>query len=355
MRSLTAWTLLLFLPHFSLNGLQFQEFDPERHQVFAEGTFPNAPELNASLWAAPRNFSGVGWSAGDTRKNFALISPRHFVGANHFRPSLGSEIHFRGLDGTIRTSTYERFYPIKNEANENTDLFIGELAEPIPASHEIPFYPVYGGDESELIGQEIFVYGWGTDGPRVGRGVINGFADSFQPGSILNDTRNYSFTYRSWNAGVDDVFGEVGDSGSPSFVAIDGMLVLVGIHSTISFEHDPELGESVITYDSSVSAYRDQIEMHLASGDQRLLQTPLPATDFQVGSIELSGNEVVFLIINPAQIPYDVERTDELAAGIWETVAIAQIEPVWHGNFMENDARLFWRFRRYALPFDYPE
>lgn len=133
---LTAW--LLCSP---LRGLQIHEDQAGRHLRFEEGTFPASPEPNQSLWAADHD-GGVGWSVSDTRKGFALISPRHFVGSNHFRPPLNSQIAFRGMDGQVHFYTYLKSYQLKNARNENTDIFIGELAENIPARHGLPLFPI---------------------------------------------------------------------------------------------------------------------------------------------------------------------------------------------------------------------
>ncbi len=144
-------------------ALEIHDYQPERHDRFEAGTFPATPVANNDSWAVDFDFSGVGWSADDPRKGFALVSPSHFVGARHFRPALDSEIAFMSQDGELRSYTYVRFHTIKNDDGENTDLFIGELSEDIPASHNIAYYTVLDKPESELTGSELIVYGRGND------------------------------------------------------------------------------------------------------------------------------------------------------------------------------------------------
>ncbi len=223
-----------------LAGLQLHDYDPGRHDRFIAGTFPDDPEPNPKLLVSAADFAGVSWSADKPEQSFALISLRHFVGANHFRPATGSQIRFLGPDGEVRSYTYEKFYNIQNEDGEDTDLFVGELSEDIPESHGIPFYPVLDKPEAELEGREILVYGRGHNEPRVGRGEIAGFGDSFGGGGPpfqylpLNDTRNYTFEYRENSAGTDDAYLELGDSGSPSFIIFEGEPTVSGIHSALA-------------------------------------------------------------------------------------------------------------------------
>lgn len=354
MKKLTFATLLALLP-FSAAGLHIHDYEDERHLRFNEGSFPAAPQPNETLWVGRHNFAGVGWSEEDPRKGFALISPRHFVGANHFRPALGSEVRFRGLDGQLRSYTYTRFYQIKNAQGENTDLFIGELAEEIPAAHGVPLYAIFDSPESELVGREIIVYGQSAAGPRIGRGEIGVFSDSFNPGSSLNDTRNYAFDYRDLSAEQDDAHGEVGDSGSPSFLAVDGMLALTGIHSTVNSVDLPGTGAVVTTYDSYILHYKEQINAHLAETGHQLILAPLDEGELTINGLERAGDGVLLQVENASQLPYDVERTSTLGVAGWETVATSETGATWTGSLPSGFTRAFWRLHRYPLPLDQDE
>lgn len=340
----------LFVP---LTALQVHEFEKSRHLRFVENTFPGEPENNNSLWADSYVFEGVGWSADDTRKGFALISPRHFVGANHFRPTPGSEIQFLSTSGDVRSYTYETFHNIQNTEGEETDLFIGELSENIPASHGIPLYPVLDESEGALRGREIVVYGRGDSGPRIGRGEIERFGNSLGPplaGSELNDTRNYTFEYTEAIASQDDAYGEVGDSGSPSFVPVDDMLTVSGIHSAVLQASLPGTGDVITTYDSFILHYKDQINDHLAKTGHRLILAPLGETGLEISDVRREGDEIVLQVENPGELPYDIHRATNLESGDWEVVATSRTENSWTGEVPAEEDRVFWRLVRYPLP-----
>lgn len=352
-RKLCAVTFGVVAFLLPLSALQIHQYEKQRHLRFEEGSYPDEPAVNAGLWAAEQVLHGVGWSVADNRKSFALISPRHFVGANHFRPAAGSHIRFLSLDGRLHTYTCEKFYNIKNARGENTDLFIGELSEAIPASHKIPFYPVLDIAESGLIGRDIVVYGSGQSGPRIGQGRIARFGDSFGVsliGSPLNDTRNYSFDYVQSAASPDDSYGEVGDSGSPSFIVADGMLTVAGIHSAILQTNLPGSGAITTTYDSFILHYRDQINEHLAHTGHRLILAPVEERDLRITSVHLTSSGILLHVHNPAQIPYDVQRTTDLGAQNWETVGPSRTGSTWTGPLLPESDTGFWRLMSYPLP-----
>ena len=83
----------------SASALQLRVFTPSKHERFTG--FPAAPVRNPVFIHAALDLSGVGWSAEDPQKQFTLISPLHFAGANHFRPSLHSMLNFLSQDGTM--------------------------------------------------------------------------------------------------------------------------------------------------------------------------------------------------------------------------------------------------------------
>ncbi len=359
--ALHALIAVLSFPATLLFSLEIHEYEQARHDRFDTGTFPGAPAGNDGLWVGEFDFSGVGWSDGDPRKAFALISPRHFVGANHFRPSTGSEIKFVGADGEVRGYTYERFHNIKNDDDENTDLFIGELAEDIPEAHGIAFYPVLEKPESELEGMEILVYGRGHDEPRIGRGEIGGFGDSFGTLPLtegpLNDTRHYTFDYRENSAGPDDAHFELGDSGSPSFIVYEGDLTVSGIHSALE-ENSVPVEDRFTSYDSFILHYKDQVNAHMEATGHELTLAPRPeedddeepdedpGDDLKITGIDLEGATVTLAVRNSLEEPYDVQRTTDLNEQEWETVATGQTGETWTGTAPDGTAGVFWRLVR---------
>lgn len=336
-----------------LSGLQIHEYEKARHLRFEEGSYPVNPEPNRFHWANDYVFNGVGWSTDDPVKSFVLISPRHFVGANHFRPALGSQIQFLSFDGQVRTYTYAKFYNIENSKGEDTDLFIGELAENIPASHNIPLYPVLQTPEGNLVGRQIVVYGRGQSGPRIGRGTIGTFSDSLGvsvAGSALNDTRNYSFEYVENTAREDDSYGESGDSGSPSFVPVDGMLTVSGIHSAILRLTTAATGTVNTTYDSFILHYRDQINDHLAATGHQLTFAPIENAGLHITGIDLRDASVVISLSNPSGLPFDVHESNDSGSPDWKIVATSQTGSTWTSELPPDRKRLLWKLVRFPLP-----
>jgi hypothetical protein len=333
----------------SLWGLQIEGYNSLRHDRFVAGTFPEAPIVNPDLWAAAYDFAGVGWSEQDPAKGFALITPQHFVGANHFKPPLGSPIRFVGRDGQVRIYTVAKFYQLKNGSGEDSDIFVGELTAPIPADHGVPLYPMLDLPESALVGRSIVVYGRGFSEPRVGRGKVKQFADAFPSGITLNATRNYSFEHVNRTAALDDCYGEIGDSGSPSFFIVDGMLAVAGTHAAIQ-QVSGILGRvTTTTFDSYVPHYRVQIDQLIAATGYRTTLAPVGEDVLSIRSIQLDDDQVTLSIANPSGAPYDVQRAADLA-GSWETVQIAATGEAWTGPVPEGAERMFWRLMRYPLP-----
>lgn len=340
----------------SASAVQIHQYNQARHDRFEAGSFPTAPVANGSLWAN-HDFSGVGWSANDPRKGFAMISPRHFVGANHFRPALNSQIVFLNRDGDLKSYSYTRFYTLKNDLNQTADLFIGELSADIPASDRVTFYPVLNLPEAELVGREILVYGRGFDEPRIGKGTIARFGDSFGTGlsGPLDDTRNYQFDYASNSAGSDNAYGEIGDSGSPSFILDEGELSVSGTHSAID-DRSTLFRKRITTYDSFVLHFQAQIDAHIGpTGHQlTLLPRPLPvATGFEIwqnehfNATELANEEISGPLASPAGD--GVANLMKYALGAPPMTPDRSMLPVIEARVLEalgNEAYLTLAFRR---------
>lgn len=237
------------------HGLSIRVYDPARHDRFSSG-YPGSPAVNTNFHADYYDFSGVGWNAADPNQSFTLISPKHFVGANHFKPGIGATVTFQARDGALRSFTVVNLYNITNTAGQNTDLFLGELNREVVPCDDITFYPILNaGSEANYVGKELLVYGKTA---RVGKGNINAFqdfgGDPITGGAGINNTRAYNFSYLNATGSPDDCHAEGGDSGSPSFVATNGELFVVGVHTAIL-----TTALTVATFDTFVPHYLDQI------------------------------------------------------------------------------------------------
>jgi len=260
----------LFLASHTAQALQIRTYTDSRHLRF-DG-FPGGPTANTNTNFIARNvdLSGVGWYVQDTRRQYTLVSPKHFVGANHFKPSTSGQLKFLATDGTVRTYEVDSTHSILNDDGDPTDLFIGTLEEVIAASDLVNFQPYLSlPSESSYSGQSVLFVGHHVASPknlRIGSGIIGSFtnlgADPVTSGSPFNSTRAYQMTYSNIGFGGDDAFAESGDSGSPSLVAVDGIGAIVGTHSAVanaSVNIGLAIPGSTITYDSFVPHYIEEL------------------------------------------------------------------------------------------------
>lgn len=280
-----------------VHGLVIRVYNPDKHDRFSSG-YPSSPVENTNFHAGHYDFSGVGWNAADPNQSFTLISPKHFVGANHFKPGIGATLIFQGRDGVLRSFVVANQYNITNTAGENTDLFIGEINRSIVPCDNITFYPVMDlGSEANYFGMGLLVYGKTA---RVGKGTISAFqdfgGDPITGGSGMKSTRAYNFAYVNAIGSNDDCHAEGGDSGSPSFVATNGELFVVGVHTAVL-----TAGLGVDTFDTFVPHYLDQIDgilqmrgFHPATSPNGVFQlcyqlTPLGADACQISWVGHRG------------------------------------------------------------------
>ncbi|MEM6911229.1 MAG: hypothetical protein AAF555_06555 [Verrucomicrobiota bacterium] len=262
----------LFCLASTASALLVRSYDMERHARFASG-YPDAPLANGSeaFLLAGHDLSGVGWNAANPSQSVALLSPQHFVGANHFRIGIGATVHFLTPEGLLTSETVNAITHIKNGEGENTDLYIGHLLQPVEGA--TPF-AVTNLTELQLVGETAYLYGKTA---RVGTSTITAFqdfgADPLTSGAGIQETRTFTTSYNSLGGAGDDARLESGDSGSPTFVIQEGQLALAGTHTAIL-----ESGNLTTSYDSSVGSYLDQIQATLALDGYSLTVIPEPST-----------------------------------------------------------------------------
>ncbi len=231
-------------------ALQLRAFSAARH-VRING-FPSTPSANPTFLHAGVDLTGVGWDSTFPLRQVTLVTPRHFVAANHFRPGIGTEIRFLSSDGTVRSATVDSLYTIPNSNGDATDVLIGRLSAPIPPSTGVRFLSAHLLDtEAAYIGQTLGVLGQPARG---GRGVISAIGDfggdPITGGAGIKTTRALQFTYSNLAGSVDDAYAEGGDSGSPSFVVVNGKAAVVGTHTAILTATG-----STTTFDAFLPAY----------------------------------------------------------------------------------------------------
>lgn len=335
---------LLALP---VHGLVIRGYDPARHNRFASG-FPASPAVNPNFHAAFYDFSGVGWHSADPNLGCTLISPLHFVGANHVKPGIGATVTFYARDGVLRSFTVANLHNITNAAGENTDLFIGELNLPVTPCDNITYYPILNlASEGAYVGKDLLVYG---KSGRVGKatiGAVQDFGgDPITGGAGINSTRVYSFSYLNALGSPDDCHAEGGDSGSPSLVGMDGELFVVGVHGAVL-----TTGFGVTTFDAFVPHYLEQISGILR---QRGYPTPTSAREvfrlcYQLTPLATDDYRLSW-IGHPGRV-YQVEATTN-----WSNFSpvsgrlTANVATVTYVHSNSADRVKFYRVRRIDFP-----
>ncbi len=249
------------------HALVIRGYDPTRHDRFTG--FPGAPAPNPNFMHAALNLSGVGWHTNNTARQLTMVSPLHFVGANHYRPGIGATIRFVASDGTIRDYTVASQTAITNDANVASDLFYGTLTAPIPAADNVAYHPflnlthvvrrgrnlVTELDEAAYQNKSLILLG------KTARGASETLSTTTDISSAsTNSTRVLRWNYTRASGSNDDAYLETGDSGSPVFINEGGVAAIVGSHSLVASSTD-----TVYNYSSFIPYYADKLDAAMAS------------------------------------------------------------------------------------------
>jgi hypothetical protein len=288
---LLAATAAILAPAARSIEIDYQ-FDPNRHNRFLSG-FSTNPVQNSNVLGMPGlDFSGVGWgSGGELWKNVAMVTPQHFITADHAKPSVGSFLNFLGTDGVVRSYQVQSYITLKYDAGNPanaSDLTIGQLSAPILSDVPIKIYSVvrpgpfryplsktppknldfYRGREMIVVGKndvggtDLDGDGYDDRGGKISKNVIDDvFVYNF--GDASTDTVGVGFESPP---NTPDSGRFVGfDSGSPSFLLWDGQLTALGSHSAADFEVNPQYN-----VDSFLPYYIDQINALIAGSGYQL-------------------------------------------------------------------------------------
>lgn len=280
-------SLLIILLHTGLttqmvSALVIRQYNANRHNRFTG--YPSNPVINPQFLFASHDFSGVGWNTSNTNFQYTLVSPMHFVGANHIKPGIGHNLRFVATDGTIRNYTVAATVPIKNAMGQNSDLFIGRLTVPIASSDNVSFHPYLNlNNDAAYVGEDVMFFGKPA---RAGTQTITQITYSQSSGT--NQTRTLRTIYNPFFGDDDDAHLEVGDSGSPVFIDHNGIAAIVGTHSLVG-------NNGVITNHSNfVPFYADKLNTVMAThgyhmtkaipgSTNLLISRQIPATTIRAG------------------------------------------------------------------------
>lgn len=236
---LFACTLATVPGHSRADMIAGLPADPSRTDEYAGGNF----------WGNGLNLTGVGNTAGTagTGQWGTLISPSFFVTASHYPPS--GSLTFTNAAGVSYT------FAIASETSRiaGTDLMLGMLATPVPASDGITPYSIAPPLTAANLGQPIFSMGVPY---RFGENVISGLSSDVQGATV-----QYTFTGLA-TALPYESYLVAGDSGGPSFVSdTHGNLALVGTHW---FDSGP-VAPGAVSGDTDVTQLFAQIDAAMAA------------------------------------------------------------------------------------------
>ena len=279
-----ACVLVLSLP---AAALQLRTFSSAAHERIRN--FPGNPSLNPTFLNPGGNLAnlpdltGVGWNTSDTVQQFTLVSPRHFVGANHFRPNVGSVVRFLARDNTLHDYTVAATYGIPNDDGTTSDVFLGELTTDVAVTtgiRPLPYLNLLA--ENAYAGEPLVVLGQPARGGRGTIAQVSDFGgDAITSGSGIK-TRAFTFTYGPLGS-ADDARAEVGDSGSPSFAIRSGQLALVGTHTAVLTAFG-----TTTTYDTLVPHYASRLNSVMESQGYHLRKFTPDATAFTASGAGVS-------------------------------------------------------------------
>jgi hypothetical protein len=275
--SVVAFTLLALSGPRARSEV-IENFDPNRHNRFLAGTFPNGmpPAPNPTFFASSFDFSGVGWvpTGGGGTKHVTMISDIHYVAATHFPIGGGATVAFRAKDGSYVTRTV-----LAGSETQigGSDVLVGRLDAPIPVGATgVSFYPIASGLESQFLGQTMYMFG---QSGAIGRNVIGGFQTTPVSGSTRTALSDYepnlsfdAFGYAQPSPPTDEFVVTSGDSGSPSMMLINGQVSLLG-HHVGQVPAGPLPGG---TADSFLGFYQTQLASHLTLTGRTLQVQPIP-------------------------------------------------------------------------------
>jgi hypothetical protein len=258
------------LGQFAWGGMYLQGAAGDHAMSAAHDRYYSGPDkafIGASL-----DFSGVSsnppWAT--------MISPQYFITAYHLPANSQSTLTFHeGNDASSGAHTYDvdtGFGFVTTNNNQPSDVYLGRLTAPIPATDHIVFYPVLSlPNSSNYVGMTIYNYG---NPNRLGRNVISRI-EPYAEGS--ENQVGMFFDYDAPGLGEDETYLISGDSGGPSFAVVNGTLALLGEHFStygtsgmIPFDGGPpQAGDgSWWSVDGFIPAYVSQLNSGLPADQQ---------------------------------------------------------------------------------------
>ena len=312
----------LLVPGESVFAAVFGQYTPSRHDRFlADGSD------NPNFIAAGFDLSGIGVGNPSNGPNnedktrtsrVVLISPQHYIGANH--ASTGRPT-FQGNDGNLHDydiGSITRLNTVdQNGVSQQSDLRLYTLAAPIPIEHGVTPLAIADGDPNSLIGKDFFFFGnprVNMDGSLTHMAGRNRVRDVGVIGFGQNQTSPTTVIYYTFDKagkptpdGVtsdslgDDEAGLIpGDSGNGAFIEIGGQLALIGPHfgNAVPPGNSTANGDFFHNFTSLLIPYLDQIEDVVEGDGQTITRLNLTAAAVPEPSsvlLLLAGSSITLL------------------------------------------------------------
>ena len=247
--------------------------DPTLYDRFVSGTYPGSPTPNPNFFASSYDWSGVGWMTANQMRSITMVSPLHFVVANHWQIPSGSSVTFLNGDGDLKNYTvdkYSTFSFTDGDGTHTSDLALGWLTAPIPEADDIAHYSVLNADDPATpefdlgwyLNKDIYVYGWYA---KAGENTISDLTWAYStnypnPYADLTFTSTFDYDNLGYHPGL--AGGEPGDSGSPTLMPWNGQLTVLGTHFGVS---DLQPAATWTTYDAFVPVYIEDMNLAMES------------------------------------------------------------------------------------------
>lgn len=272
----TLLTLIFTFTQSAYGVLALQSYEADKHARFNN---------HASFIGIAQDWSGV--ARASNGRWVTMISSTYFVSAHHAAPGTGNSVVFHednDASGTTISRTVSSVTRIGT-----TDIVIGRLnSAPGPT---IAIYDIAANttnqanfSSSAYSSQTAFIVGLDSSGSgttqfRVGRNVLDGFADDIEVAPSINDAIIFDDNRGTPESlGADEAYLQGGDSGAPVFVTSGTDLVLTGVNWFNGF-YDEEPSQ-LLSGASFLPNYISEIETIVNAGGESLtlVSVPEPST-----------------------------------------------------------------------------